>query len=186
MDVAAYSDRPQVTIVSARTLFDNSTNLASFALSIDLREENIRPSRMRAKSTLAPVSFQIGYGLTRGEVESALIRRAGSGYATQVYSTSTVFNPAAAQGISLVTISAGQLGVLDALRISADAKARITQAIAGATGQGELLVGAPITATQSLSSNTLAPGSGTVTNTLSIAAQGQLGRAATDSAGPAW
>ena len=50
-----------------------------------------------------------------------------------------------------------------------------------ATGQGELFVDAPIAATQSLSTSTLAPTSGTVTNTLSIAAQAQLGQVATDS-----
>ncbi len=50
-----------------------------------------------------------------------------------------------------------------------------------ATGQGEVFVDAPIAATQSLSTSTLAPTSGTVTNTLSIAAQAQLGQVATDS-----
>ncbi len=55
--------------------------------------------------------------------------------------------------------------------------------IAGATGQGELFIAAPITASQSLSADTLTPGSGTVTDTLSIAAQTQLGQVATDSQG---
>ena len=59
-----------------------------------------------------------------------------------------------------------------------------------ATGQGELSVGAPLTVAQSLSSdnqplseNTLPPGNVTLTNTLSIAARGELGMVATASAG---
>ena len=55
--------------------------------------------------------------------------------------------------------------------------------ILGATGQGELYIGAPVTVTQSLSADTLEPTSGTVTDTLSIAAEGQLGQVATDSQG---
>ncbi len=51
-----------------------------------------------------------------------------------------------------------------------------------ATGQGQLLVDAPISASQSLSANTLDTTGGTVTNTLSIAAQTQVAQAVTDSA----
>ncbi len=64
--------------------------------------------------------------------------------------------------------------------------------IPGATGQGELFVAAPITASQSLATNragarqsptdTLDTEQRHVTNTLTIAAQGQLGQVATDSA----
>ncbi len=56
------------------------------------------------------------------------------------------------------------------------------QPIAGATAQGQLLVAAPVTVSQSLNRSSLEPGSSTVTTTLSVAAQSLLGQTATDSA----
>ena len=55
--------------------------------------------------------------------------------------------------------------------------------IAGATGQGTLLVGSAVTANQSLSADTLAPGDGTVTNTLSLAAEGAVGQVTSGGSG---
>lgn len=49
------------------------------------------------------------------------------------------------------------------------------QPIPGATGQGTLLIGSPVTASLSVSPETLPPGSGTVTNTLQVSSQGETG-----------
>jgi uncharacterized membrane protein/transglutaminase-like putative cysteine protease len=51
--------------------------------------------------------------------------------------------------------------------------------IAGATGQGLLLIDAPVTATLRLDTNNLPPGNGTVTNTLTVASQPTVGTLAT-------
>ena len=54
------------------------------------------------------------------------------------------------------------------------------QAIPGASGQGQIAIGSPVTASLSGNPETMLPGDGTVTNTLTIASHSLLGAVQTD------
>ena len=131
------------------------------------------------------VSATVLAGLTAAEVGSVSYTVTNA-LNTVVFTSS----PAALTLPEVIGATSVDLGTLDttgfapgAYTINVTVYNQSSQPIAGATGQGQLFVAAPISATQSLSSTTQAPGSGTVTNTLSIAAEAQVGRVATDSTG---
>ena len=142
------------------------------------------PSTVEA-DTQVDVSASVLAGLTSAEQGSVSYTVTDS-HATVVF-TST---PVAITLPEVIGVTNVDLGTLDttgfspgAYTINVTVDDSSNHPIAGATGQGQLFIAAPITANQSLSSNTLEPGSGTVTNTLAIAAQGKLGQVATDSTG---
>ncbi len=142
------------------------------------------PSTVEA-DTQVDVSASVLAGVTQTEPGSVSYTVTNS--QNTVVFTST---PVAITLPEVIGVTSVDLGTLDttgfspgAYTINVSVSDASNQPIAGATGQGQLFIAAPIAASQSLSTNALTPGSGTVTNTLSIAAQGQLGQVATDSAG---
>ncbi len=142
------------------------------------------PSTVEA-DTQVDVTASLLAGVTQAEQGSVSYTVTNS-LGTVVF-TST---PVAVSLAEVIGVTNVDLGTLDttgfspgAYTINVSVSDASNQPIAGATGQGQLFIAAPITATQSLSANTLTPGSGTVTGTLSIAAQGLIGQVATDSAG---
>ena len=131
------------------------------------------------------VSADMLAGVTQAE-EGTVSYTVTNSQGTVVF-TST---PAAIALPEVIGVTSVDLGTLDTTGFSPGTYTIIVSIsdstgtpIAGTTGQGELYIAAPITASQSLSADTLTPGSGTVTDTLSIAAQTQLGQVATDSQG---
>jgi len=129
--VAAYYASPRITLVAFATTAARGSQTATTAFSIDLRADTIRVIEAPGQNAMAHVVFNTVYGFAESFLESQIMAAAasGSGPQNQAVSTFTVFQAAHAQNVGLVLITSQDMTELDALSISADAKARITQAI---------------------------------------------------------
>jgi uncharacterized membrane protein len=129
--VAAYSDRPRLTLVSAAFgSSDQQTTTLSFET--DLLRDTIRAVGAPGQASSVPVVFQASRGLLEDQIEGGAFPGASPASGVQVAfraSTSTVFDAAETQGIQRVTLTPGDEARLAALNIDAVAKARITSAL---------------------------------------------------------
>ncbi len=120
--VAAYYDRPRITIYSEQ--YDPKQQTFSFAL--DLLRNTMRVVVAPGQNATALQVFNGGIGnldtMLEGDAVPTLPGVANTG-------TANVFQQAAAQGIPLVAIAQQNLSTLQTLAISADAKAYITAAV---------------------------------------------------------
>lgn len=127
--VKAYFDRPRIIIASAQSVLDETSGEPMQRLSIDLRRDAIRAIAFPGQSQIATAGFQLARGLENSILESAVLQIvAGEGVTSP--DAATVFLEASDQNIPVTLISQENLGQLDGLDISLEAKARITAAVA--------------------------------------------------------
>ncbi|MBV9124023.1 MAG: hypothetical protein JO112_11750, partial [Planctomycetes bacterium] len=149
--VVAYFARPRVVLISNRLLSSSSGSSTSLGLAtaIDLINDSVRVEGEPGQSVAAPVLFNGTRGMFENLIERDLVAGlAQGGQAPSVDNTYDVFNAAVAQGIGLAMITPDNLGVLDGLNLTPDAKARITADVQQGFGvivpdQMVLLNGAP-------------------------------------------
>jgi uncharacterized membrane protein len=127
--VKAYFDRPNITITSQRVIYDAQTQTDDIELSVDLRRDAIRALAFPGQATISVPTFQTAYGLLDSAIESHVVPPATSPSGSTAVSTADVFAAAVAQSIAVMQIDSSNLSVLDHLDFSAEAKARITQAV---------------------------------------------------------
>jgi uncharacterized membrane protein len=177
--VAAYFDRPSVTIAGIR--FDRATGGLDF--SFDLRRETMRVVAAPGQNPQAAVAFNFTKGLIDNVFEQDVIPAASG---TTLLGTINIVQQALAQGVPFVTITSGNLPALSTLDVSAEAKARITAAVLQgaivATPVHSVMVGT----TQAISWLELNPSTGEISGVLEDGTRSALGEEATvDGAGDA-
>jgi uncharacterized membrane protein len=130
--VKAYFVRPRLTLVSSRLTIEDGAQSPKLEFAIDLRKDDIRAAPFPGQSVEAQRAFHATRGLVENVVErdvlSLFLDEVGTGF--RDVSTASIFEGALTQGLGLVVIGEGNQAVLDALEISAEAKARISEAIA--------------------------------------------------------
>jgi uncharacterized membrane protein len=130
--VVAYSDRPRLVLTSVQLTLSNDQKTATLTERIDLRRDSVRAIAAPGQNVASAAAFNTARGLLDNYTESNTIQPQppsnGLTVATPV-STLTIFQAAAAQQIPIAKISSANLSQLDALAISAEARARITTAI---------------------------------------------------------
>ena len=135
--VRAYLDRPRLTIVSSVAPVGSPGSASR--LQVDLRRDTVRSLAAPGQDGNVPVGFQALRGVYENVVETNVLQAAltpPGGQPRPVVSTVTVFEAAAAAGVPLVSVTPDDPAALDPLAISAEAKARITEAL----GRGKAVV----------------------------------------------
>jgi uncharacterized membrane protein/transglutaminase-like putative cysteine protease len=128
--VAAYFANPRVTISSVLLTPSADGTSASLQTALDLRRDTIRVLAPPGQSPAAVQGFNGARGLVENEAEAHSLPPASPGGAVHpAVNTLSILQAAADQGIAMVTINPTDLGQLDALDISAEARARITAAL---------------------------------------------------------
>jgi transglutaminase-like putative cysteine protease/uncharacterized membrane protein len=132
--VKAYFDSPRVTIISSRVIPGQAGATATRAVAVDLRKDDIRAVAYPGQATRVTTVFQQQWGLLEGIAEQQVFtvlppNPTGQHTTTVPVGAAAVFLAAQQQGVPLVRIDATNLPALDGLAISAEAKARITQAV---------------------------------------------------------
>jgi len=129
--VRAYDDRPRLSVVSNRFLFDEVTETGRLGASIDLRRDELRVVAYPGQNeSLAEFFFRFERGIAASVNEASVLDvlpGAVEQPATQI-DTPAVFAAAEEQGVAITVVSSENLSELDALNISVEAKARIAAA----------------------------------------------------------
>ncbi|MGE0681464.1 MAG: PKD domain-containing protein [Candidatus Binatia bacterium] len=130
--VKVYFDRPRLVLVSSRIEPDPGAQQLKSSFAIDLRRDRIRsvafPGQRRAASQAFNATRGIAESIAEGEALSLL--RSSDQQQSQRVSAALIFEEALTQGIGLTTLTKESLTGLEALNLSAEAKARISQALA--------------------------------------------------------
>lgn len=134
--VIAYADRPRLILTSAIVTPSGDGTTGNLTTSVDLRRDDVRVVPYPGQNVDAVPAFNAARGMLDSLAETVAIPPAGppsassgTSSATATVSSFTVAQAALAQGIPLVAIASANLLDLDALDISAEAKARITTAV---------------------------------------------------------
>jgi uncharacterized repeat protein (TIGR01451 family) len=129
--VRAYFDRPRLILVSHRLTIDTSAQTAKDAFTIDLRRDSLRALSFPGQTVSNFRSFNAIRGVAESAIEQNVPALLLSAQQPPLQSVSavSVFQAALAQRIGLAAITKNNLATLDTLGVSADALARITQAI---------------------------------------------------------
>ena len=129
--IAAYFDRPRITIISANTTGQGSQN-AVVTFEADLRSDSIRTIVSPEQPDSASLAFQGARSAFEDQIETDVFPKPATTSGLIIQSTvsaSIVFQAASAQGIALVSITPSQTALVNSLAVSVDAKARITTAL---------------------------------------------------------
>lgn len=141
-----------------------------------------RPAAVEAGQTVA-VSATVfdGVGNPRQALASYTVTDANGTFFTSTPVPVQLTAIAATATVDLGNLSTAGLGA-GAYTINVSLTEQDGTPIAGATGQGTLLVHSPVTASLTLDANTQAPGNATVTDTLTLTGNSLLGSLPTDGA----
>src|SRR5262249_11326005 len=120
--VAAYFDRPSITIAGTRV----DTETGALHTSFDLRRETMRVVAAPGQSPHAVVVFNSTKGLIDNVFEQDVVPVPPG---TTALGTFSILQHALAQRIPFATITRANLAALSTFDLSADAKARITTAV---------------------------------------------------------
>jgi uncharacterized membrane protein len=127
--VKAYFDSPRITIV--KTVAREQGDELAFMQSIDLRKNDMRVLSGPGEVPAAAVSYEILRGMTDTNAETVVMDLPQTGTTNaQPLSAAAIIQLAKEQGIALAILAPGDSALLDTLAISAEAKARITLALA--------------------------------------------------------
>jgi hypothetical protein len=121
--VKPYYDSPRVLMASA----DQSVISQTAQMSLDLLRDDIRTVLYPGQSLQGLIGFNQSRGMMEMSLETTVLAKAYAG--SVVSSVSTVFDLARQQNIPLVFIGMQNLDDLNALKISDQARARITESI---------------------------------------------------------
>ena len=137
--VVAYVASPRLTLIQS-TASVSSNNTLTIALDADLINDGIRAIAEPGQNVVASIAFLVQRGFLDTGFETAIFATpAQTGQSSQIntpVSTQTVFSLAQQQGIPLQVLLPANQQALDALPLSADAKAYMSAALA----QGEIIV----------------------------------------------
>ncbi len=118
--VVAYYDAPRVTISS------NVIDASGESIGLNLAQDDIEAIAYPGENYAASEVFQSLYGLMEGGLEAEALPGEGGDTGTGIVG---VFDEAAAQGIPILTLTSGEASEVANLSISAEAMARITDAL---------------------------------------------------------
>lgn len=137
LKVAAYADRPRLTILQTTAAFDTNDNL-SLSFDIDLIRDGLRVVAGPGQSNGGAAALQIEHGLIDTAFETGLFNGVGqqSPSIGAPVSVQTVFALAAQQRIPITVLVPGKVPLLDSFDFSPNAKALITAALA----QGNVVI----------------------------------------------
>jgi uncharacterized membrane protein len=130
--VKAYCDRPRLVLVSSRVKVQEESRTGTPSFAIDLRRDTLRTIAFPGQNATASSVFNFARGLVENIAEREVLSLLSpdDGSPLQSMSTVSIFEAALEQGIGLAVLAQDNLTALDALDISVEAKARITEAIA--------------------------------------------------------
>jgi uncharacterized membrane protein len=135
--VKAYFDRPRLILVSQQLEPNSSSQAPEVTYSIDLRRDMVRVIAFPGQSLSATQAFNFTRGVSEGVLERDTLSSFFPDKPRPVrVSTADVFAAAFEQGIPFDSLDADNLFRLDSFDISAEAKARISQAV----GAGKTVV----------------------------------------------
>lgn len=128
--VRAYPDRPRIVIASTRVEAEGDPLVAKFMRGLDLRRDHLRVVPFPTQADTAGLSF----ASTRGLAETIIERNILSASffpddGLPLGASATILEEAVCTGVGFVGIGPANLGELDTLDISAEAKARIALAV---------------------------------------------------------
>jgi len=132
--VGAYAARPRIAVVSASLTASGPQNAQQTVLTFeaDLLADSVRVIAAPGQADSVSFSFRFLRGMTESEAESAVFPQAGtvgSFQVSQSVGAVAVLNAATDEDIPVVDLAPGDVGALDGLSLSLDAKARITTAL---------------------------------------------------------
>ncbi|HUA86493.1 MAG TPA: dockerin type I domain-containing protein [Bryobacteraceae bacterium] len=132
--VKAYFNQPRLIGLLSLVPSGNSVAQSSVSLALDLRADDVFVAAPPMQVGNAPFYYRVRRGFDENGVETAqmaaLAQQSGNA-AVLPSSTALIFQAAQTQGIPLVTLSSDNASELNGLQISADAMARISNALAG-------------------------------------------------------
>ncbi|HML18174.1 MAG TPA: hypothetical protein VK419_14190, partial [Bryobacteraceae bacterium] len=141
--VKAYPDSPLIRLYGMG--LNNSSGSLALGFSADLAKDSYRALAYPGQSIFSTVTFNLLYGVGENIVERQVVQGIsvpGGTAATSPSSAADVLSVSSQQGSGFLVIQADQLGELASLGFSADAQARITDAV----DSGKIVVapGAPV------------------------------------------
>jgi uncharacterized membrane protein len=128
--VAAYGERPQLTILRSRAI--ETASGINFALEIDLRRDVVRVIAAPGQALAAAIAHQINRGFANSGFEVAALRRGSEATTPATFSLNThvIYQLARDQGIPIILLTPSDMSRLDTLDYTADARARVSAALA--------------------------------------------------------
>jgi hypothetical protein len=127
--VKSYADRPIVVLSSTRLV--SGEDGSRLAMSLDLRDTEVRTIPYPGQSPAVIPVFNIMRGMRESGIETDVIASASpASEVDKLVSTARVFEIAGAQGIDFVVHDASQASAVAQADYSAEAKARISSALA--------------------------------------------------------
>src|SRR5262249_23089045 len=125
--VKSYFSSPRLIVASSQTVLNGASTGLNFAL--DLRKDDIRAIAYPGQNTQVVNSFNSLWGFSESGVEATVLQQLSSSGVTTSLSTAALFMAAKAQNIPLVSITPATANQLDTAGYSADAKARMSDAL---------------------------------------------------------
>ncbi len=128
----AYFARPRITIVSSRVEQSAGTpGGATVLMQMDLRRDDIRVLAAPGQPSKAPVALRVAWGLTENAAEQKILEPPSGTNNPPLLgdNTAAIFARAKAAGIEIITIQPHEQAVLGTLRISNEARIRISEAM---------------------------------------------------------
>ncbi len=126
--VKSYADKPIVQLASMRLVQENG--VGRIVNSLDLRRTEMRAIAYPGQSLGVLPVYQLLRGMHENGIETEVVRRnSPSSQSAGVVSTVRVFEAAGEAGIDTLLLDANQVGLLDTLDYSGEAKARMLQAL---------------------------------------------------------
>ncbi|HEV3340534.1 MAG TPA: transglutaminase domain-containing protein, partial [Pirellulales bacterium] len=127
--VKVYASEPRIFLVSNKAA--DTTTSSPGAFSVDLLSDTFRTVVDPGQETGERVAFNVQYGVLENVIETEVPAQILSAVSSTPppATTATIFLAAQAAGVPLTTITQANVGLLDALAIPAEAKARISLAI---------------------------------------------------------
>jgi Transglutaminase-like superfamily/LVIVD repeat len=129
--VRAYFDSPRIVLATAAVAVSGQTT--SLQMGMDLRKDDIRAIAFPGQSVNAMPLFQSIRGVDESALEDSTVSGLGLAAngttASRTLDAIDVFNAAKAANIGLLSLGPQNIGQLQATNLSADAKARISDAV---------------------------------------------------------
>ncbi len=134
--IKAYFNSPRLIIATNRVTPATSGNITTITQEIDLLKDDKFSIPLPGQNTAATVSYNLMRGAMESTVESQIMQALTQGYTPQngvtlaaTHSVADIFAAAQQQGIGMTLLTSSNAGQLNNLPISADAQARISNAL---------------------------------------------------------
>jgi hypothetical protein len=127
--VKTYASQPRIFLVSNKPADTTTSTPAAF--SVDLLSDTLRIVVLPGQKASESFGFNVQFGVLESVIETEVPAQMFSAVSSisAPMSTATIFQTAQAEGVPFATITPANAGLLEALTISAEAKARISLAL---------------------------------------------------------